>query len=77
MARLGDGRAPDEAEWAEFAAKFCGAGLVYGVASTGIHCRAGCPARVPLRANLRIFGAVEEAEAAGYRACKRCGGGVG
>lgn len=76
MARLGGGRAPDEAEWAEFVARVGGVGLVYGVASTGIHCRAGCPARVPLRVNLRIFRAVSEAEAAGYRACKRCAGGV-
>lgn len=76
MARLMGGRAPGDAEWLAFAAKEP-AGLVYGVASTGIHCRAGCPARQPLRQNLRIFESRRDAEEAGYRACKRCGGGSG
>lgn len=76
MARLGGGRDAEDAEWDEFEARAGGVGLVYGVASTGIHCRAGCPARTPLRKNLRIFGSVIEAERAGYRACKRCGGGL-
>lgn len=76
MARLAGGRAADEAERAAFAARKGGEGLIYAVASTGIHCRAGCPARTPLRVNLRLFGTVSEAEACGYRACKRCGGGV-
>ena len=75
MARLGGGRAANEAEWAAFAARRGGEGLIYAVASTGIHCRAGCPARTPLRENLRLFGTVQEAEACGFRACKRCGGG--
>lgn len=76
MARLTGGRAADEAEWQAFAARQGGVGLVYAVATTGIHCRAGCPARTPLRANLRIFDTRAMAEAAGYRACKRCGGGT-
>lgn len=74
MAKLTGGRAATEAEWQVFAAKAPSA-LVYGVASTGIHCRAGCPARVPLRVNLRIFDSRAGAEVAGFRACKRCGGG--
>ena len=76
MARLTGGRAATEAEWAAFAAREPAA-LVYGVASTGIHCRAGCPARTPLRQNLQIFDRPDQAEASGYRACKRCGGGKG
>ena len=75
MARLAGGRAATEAEWLAFAARDGQAGLVYGVASTGIHCRAGRPARTPLRQNLRVFSQVAEADACGYRACKRCGGG--
>ena len=75
MARLTGGRSASDAEWAVFAAKIGQSGLVYAVASTGIHCRAGCPARTPLRANLRLFASVAEAEACGFRACKRCGGG--
>lgn len=74
MARLGGGRAPEVAEWQAFAAR-APSGLVYAVATTGIHCRAGCPARTPLPQNLRVFETRGEAEACGYRACKRCGGG--
>lgn len=46
--------------------------FVFGVASTGIFCRPGCPARMPLRHNVTFFRSAIEAEAAGYRACKRC-----
>lgn len=74
MAKLTGGRAASAAEWQAFATRQA-SGLVYAVATTGIHCRAGCPARVPLQANLRIFESRAEAETAGYRACKRCGGG--
>lgn len=74
MVALTEGRAASAAEWQAFAARQAG-GLVYGVVTTGIHCRAGCPARVPLQKNLRMFDTRAEAEAAGYRACKRCGGG--
>lgn len=73
MATLTGGRAASEPEWQAFATRQT-SGLVYAVATTGIHCRAGCPARVPLQVNLRIFDSRAEAEAAGYRACKRCGG---
>lgn len=74
MAKLSGGRSASEAEWQAFAARAPSA-LVYAVASTGIHCRAGCPARTPLRENLRVFDTREGAQTAGYRACKRCGGG--
>lgn len=68
------GRAPEDAEWAAHGAG-AATGLVWAVVTTGIHCRDGCPAR-PLRKNTRVFGSRAEAEAAGFRACKRCGGGV-
>jgi AraC family transcriptional regulator, regulatory protein of adaptative response / methylated-DNA-[protein]-cysteine methyltransferase len=45
---------------------------VYGVASTKVYCDFGCPSRPPLRKNFRVFEAAEQAEAAGYRRCKRC-----
>lgn len=67
------GRAPEDAEWAAHEAG-AATGLVWAVVTTGIHCRDGCPAR-PLRRNTRVFGSRAEAEAAGFRACKRCGGG--
>ena len=44
----------------------------YAVATTGIYCRPGCPARPPLRANVRFFDDSADAERAGFRACKRC-----
>jgi AraC family transcriptional regulator of adaptative response/methylated-DNA-[protein]-cysteine methyltransferase len=46
--------------------------FVYAVTTTGVYCRPSCPARRPLRANVRFFGTPAGAEAAGYRACKRC-----
>ncbi len=44
----------------------------YGVRTTGVYCRPGCPSRRPLRANTAFFATTAEAEAAGLRACKRC-----
>jgi AraC family transcriptional regulator of adaptative response / DNA-3-methyladenine glycosylase II len=42
------------------------------VTSTGIYCRPICPARTPARANLRFYAHAGAAEAAGFRACRRC-----
>ncbi|HET7035953.1 MAG TPA: bifunctional DNA-binding transcriptional regulator/O6-methylguanine-DNA methyltransferase Ada [Thermomicrobiaceae bacterium] len=46
--------------------------FVYGVRSTGIYCRPGCPARRPGRAQVRFFDGPDAAEQAGFRACRRC-----
>ena len=46
--------------------------FVFGVTTTGIYCRPGCPARRPRRENARFFGYPGEAERAGFRPCKRC-----
>jgi AraC family transcriptional regulator, regulatory protein of adaptative response / DNA-3-methyladenine glycosylase II len=43
-----------------------------GVTSTGIYCRPSCPARTPKRENVRFFSTAAAAQAAGFRACKRC-----
>ncbi len=43
-----------------------------GVKTTGIYCRPSCPARTPKRENVRFFASAAAAQAAGYRACKRC-----
>ena len=40
--------------------------------TTGVYCRAGCPARTPKRENVEFFAAPDQARAAGFRACKRC-----
>ena len=46
--------------------------FVLGVRTTGIYCRPTCKARKPLVRNVEFFATAKEAEAAGYRACKRC-----
>lgn len=46
--------------------------FVYGVASTGVFCRPSCPSRRPRRAGVSFFSSPEEAERAGFRACRRC-----
>ena len=48
-------------------------GVFYtAVATTGIYCRPSCPARTPARANVSFYPTAAAAQAAGYRACKRC-----
>ncbi len=44
----------------------------YAVKSTGIFCKPSCPSRRPTRKQVRFFPTTEAAEAAGFRACKRC-----
>lgn len=43
-----------------------------GVVTTGIFCRPICPARTPLRQNVRFFRSASAALAAGLRPCLRC-----
>ncbi|MFZ1469371.1 MAG: Ada metal-binding domain-containing protein [Paracoccaceae bacterium] len=73
MVKIKAGRLVTDGEWQAFVAGRP-TGLVWAVVTTGIHCRDGCPGR-PLRSNLRVMDSRAEAEAAGFRACKRCGGG--
>jgi AraC family transcriptional regulator of adaptative response / DNA-3-methyladenine glycosylase II len=42
------------------------------VVTTGIYCRPVCPARTPLRKNVRFYTCAAAAEAAGFRPCRRC-----
>lgn len=42
------------------------------VATTGIYCRPSCPATTPKRENVSFFPSAAAAQAAGYRACRRC-----
>ena len=46
--------------------------FVFAVASTAIYCRPSCPARRPQRNRVTFFETPAQAEAAGYRACRRC-----
>lgn len=60
------------ARWAAVSARRRSGSFVYGVTSTGIFCRPDCPARRPRRENVRFFDNAAEAEAAGFRPCRRC-----
>jgi AraC family transcriptional regulator of adaptative response/methylated-DNA-[protein]-cysteine methyltransferase len=44
----------------------------FGVATTGVYCRPSCPARRPLRKNVRFYETPSDAERDGLRACLRC-----
>lgn len=44
----------------------------YGVKTTGVYCRPSCPSRPPRPENVTFYRTQAEAEAAGFRPCKRC-----
>lgn len=46
--------------------------FVYAVRSTRVYCRPSCPSKRPRRENVSFFPRPDAAEAAGYRACRRC-----
>lgn len=66
--------ADDEGRWAAVVARDrrCDGHFYYSVSSTGVYCRPSCPARLAKRANVRFHASRAEAEAAGFRPCKRC-----
>jgi AraC family transcriptional regulator of adaptative response/methylated-DNA-[protein]-cysteine methyltransferase len=47
--------------------------FLYSVRTTGIYCVPSCAAPRPRRENVVFFESREDAERAGFRACKRCG----
>ncbi len=48
-------------------------GVFYtAVRTTGIYCRPSCPARTPLPGNVSFHPTAASAQAAGFRACRRC-----
>ncbi|MBM3568646.1 MAG: bifunctional DNA-binding transcriptional regulator/O6-methylguanine-DNA methyltransferase Ada [Alphaproteobacteria bacterium] len=61
-----------ERRWRAVVERRADPSFVLGVITTGIYCRAGCPARQPKRENVRFFDGSAQAELAGFRACKRC-----
>ena len=65
---------PDAARFAAVAARDAAADgrFVYAVRSTGVYCRPSCPSRAARPENLRFFATCADAEAAGFRACRRC-----
>jgi AraC family transcriptional regulator of adaptative response/methylated-DNA-[protein]-cysteine methyltransferase len=64
---------PDEARWAAVVARdprYDGS-FVYSVVTTGVYCRPSCSAR-PKPENVRFYATWADAEATGFRPCKRC-----
>ncbi len=66
-----EGRMTEEQMWETVVGRQS-AGFLYGVTTMGIYCRPGCPSPAPLRRNVRFFPDCGHAEAAGFRACRRC-----
>ena len=46
--------------------------FVYSVKTTGVYCRPSCAARRPRPQNVRFHATPDDAERAGFRACRRC-----
>jgi AraC family transcriptional regulator of adaptative response/methylated-DNA-[protein]-cysteine methyltransferase len=64
----------DDIRWDAVIGKDKGADgeFYYSVRTTGVYCRPSCPARPARRENVAFHRSCEAAEAAGFRACKRC-----
>jgi len=67
-------RSIDDIRWSAVVAKDRRADgqFFYSVRTTGIFCRPSCPARLARRENVAFHLTCDAAEAAGFRACKRC-----
>ena len=66
--------ASDEERWQAVVQKDRNADgkFFYSVNTTGVYCRPCCPARPARRENVAFHKSAEDAEQAGFRACKRC-----
>jgi AraC family transcriptional regulator of adaptative response/methylated-DNA-[protein]-cysteine methyltransferase len=64
----------DEARWDAVVRRDAGADgdFVYGVRTTGVYCRPSCPSRAARRENVVFHPGPAQAEAAGFRPCRRC-----
>jgi AraC family transcriptional regulator of adaptative response/methylated-DNA-[protein]-cysteine methyltransferase len=52
--------------------RYDGRFVYYAVSSTRVYCRPSCPSRRPARHRVSFFPSLQQAEAAGFRACLRC-----
>jgi AraC family transcriptional regulator, regulatory protein of adaptative response / methylated-DNA-[protein]-cysteine methyltransferase len=64
----------DDPRWSALVArdKSANNSFYYAVKTTGVYCKPSCPARLPKRENVAFYNSIEQAEGAGFRACKRC-----
>jgi AraC family transcriptional regulator of adaptative response/methylated-DNA-[protein]-cysteine methyltransferase len=44
----------------------------YAVTTTGVYCRPSCPSRTANPKNVTLYDSLAQAQASGFRACKRC-----
>jgi AraC family transcriptional regulator of adaptative response/methylated-DNA-[protein]-cysteine methyltransferase len=61
-----------ESAWAQVLSRDPQSQIFYAVLTTGVFCRPACSSRRPLRENVRFFLTPAEAQAAGFRPCRRC-----
>jgi len=66
--------AADDPRWARVVSRDHSADgqFWYSVATTKVYCRPSCPSRTANPRNVRFHDTLQEAQATGYRACKRC-----
>jgi AraC family transcriptional regulator of adaptative response/methylated-DNA-[protein]-cysteine methyltransferase len=64
----------DDQRWASVVGRDAAADgtFFYSVRTTGVYCRPSCGARTPNRRNVAFHATPQDAEAAGFRPCKRC-----
>ena len=64
----------DDERWAAVQARDPAADgrFYYSVRTTGVYCRPSCGARTPRPENVEFHATREDAERAGFRACRRC-----
>lgn len=74
MAQMGNlSFAPSDDRWKALATRSLAVNdFFYGVKTTRIYCRPTCASRLPKPENVQFFESCAAAEAAGFRACKRC-----
>jgi AraC family transcriptional regulator, regulatory protein of adaptative response / methylated-DNA-[protein]-cysteine methyltransferase len=61
-----------ESAWAQVLSRDPQSAIFYAVLTTGVFCRPACTSRRPLRENVRFFVSPQDAQAAGFRPCRRC-----
>src|SRR6202451_4299137 len=64
--------AENDPRWASVVARDPQAKFYYSVRTTGVYCRPSCAARLARAENVEFHPTPEDAEKAGFRACKRC-----
>jgi AraC family transcriptional regulator of adaptative response/methylated-DNA-[protein]-cysteine methyltransferase len=71
--RAMDSYSDDESRWQAVVARDPAADgtFFFSVKTTGVYCRPTCPARTAFRKNVAFHDTCRDAEAAGFRPCKR------